>query len=153
MQHRVDLVLDRVRRLHQLPRRREISRRSARVSLVADPDAGTRSGGEQLGQHARVELVGLDLRVADRPQPLGLREHHLGDMRREDPRDRQRVARRLEHHPIVGAELCANSSSCVRRVATRPADRAGPPSVIATSQKSRWTSNPMYLLIDLSHLD
>jgi hypothetical protein len=39
--------------------------------------------------------------------------------------------------------LCANSSSSAGRDATLPARRALPPSEIATSQKSRWTSNPM----------
>ncbi len=38
--------------------------------------------------------------------------------------------------------LCANSSSEPTRVATRPADLIAPPSAIATSQKSRCTSNP-----------
>src|SRR5215211_1992808 len=39
--------------------------------------------------------------------------------------------------------LWANSSSSARVVFTRPAERALPPSEIATSQKSLWTSNPM----------
>src|SRR4051812_18863420 len=30
-----------------------------------------------------------------------MRQHHLGDMRREDPGDRQRVARGLQHHPVA----------------------------------------------------
>src|SRR6266508_1214384 len=39
--------------------------------------------------------------------------------------------------------LCANSASAAGSVCTRPANRTSPPSAIATSQKSRWTSNPM----------
>src|SRR3954447_5098970 len=45
----------------------------------------------------------------------------------------------------VGARLRANSSNCSGAVAIRPADRARPPSAIATWQKSRWTSNPIDL--------
>ena len=39
--------------------------------------------------------------------------------------------------------LCANSSSAAGSVCTRPASRTSPASAIATSQKSRCTSNPM----------
>jgi hypothetical protein len=39
-----------------------------------------------------------------------------------------------------GARLRANGSSSARLVLTRPAARTPSPSLIATSQKSRWTS-------------
>jgi hypothetical protein len=42
--------------------------------------------------------------VTDRPHVLGVREQHLGDIRRKDPCDRQRVTRRLEHHPVLRRE-------------------------------------------------
>src|SRR5215208_5146672 len=45
--------------------------------------------------------------------------------------------------------LFANSSSSSRRVLTRPAERTFPSSEIATSQNSRWTSKPMYLITGL----
>src|SRR5215211_3100443 len=45
--------------------------------------------------------------------------------------------------------LFANSSSSSRRVLTRPAERTSPSSEIATSQNSRWTSKPMYLITGL----
>ena len=45
----------------------------------------------------------------------------------------------------LGARLCANSSSRSGVVAIRPAERTAPPSQIATSQKSRCTSNPIAL--------
>ena len=41
--------------------------------------------------------------------------------------------------------LPANSSSASGVVSIRPAERTSPPSAIATSQKSRWTSKPMAL--------
>jgi hypothetical protein len=69
-------------------------------ALVGHPHHGDQPGGQQLGQHAGVEAVGLDLRVADRAQPLGMRQHHLGDMWRHDAGDRQRVARGLQHHAV-----------------------------------------------------
>src|SRR3954447_14577020 len=53
----------------------------------------------------------------------------------------------------VGARLCANSSSCCGVVAIRPAERARPPSAIATWQKSRCTSNPIDLPTTTSRLD
>jgi hypothetical protein len=66
-----------------------------------------------------------------------MREHHLGDMRLEDPRDRKRgssVASITTRS--VGAKLCANSSNCSRVAAIRPADRApdcpaSPPAPVA----------------------
>src|SRR5829696_3971062 len=42
--------------------------------------------------------------------------------------------------------LCANNSSSARRVRIRPAERTRPSSAIATSQNSRCTSKPMYLM-------
>src|SRR6266540_7116348 len=41
------------------------------------------------------------------------------------------------------ARLCANSASVSGSVCPRPASRTSPLSAIATSQKSRWTSNPI----------
>jgi hypothetical protein len=50
----------------------------------------------------------------------------------------------------VAARLCANSSNCSGVVAIRPAERTAPSSTIATSQKSRCTSNPIALPTDLT---
>jgi hypothetical protein len=41
--------------------------------------------------------------------------------------------------------LRANSSTCSGFVSIRPAERTSPPFAIATSQNSRWTSNPIAL--------
>jgi hypothetical protein len=56
------------------------------------------------------------------------------------------IARLLERH--VGRVVVSNPTKTraiaeAKVAATRPARRALPPSEIATSQKSRWTSNPM----------
>jgi hypothetical protein len=48
--------------------------------------------------------------------------------------------------------LCANSKSAAGSVGTRPASRTSPPSAIATSQKSRCTSNPMNRIDHHLHL-
>ena len=134
-----------VRRLTS-PRRRETSRRSVRRALIADPDRRDQIGGQQIGQHPRVDLVGLDLRVADRAHLLGVREHDLG---RRAARGSARSPARCRSPPAPpgpsapGSARTAQARSGV--VATRPAERARPPSQIATSQKSRCTSNPIDL--------
>jgi hypothetical protein len=106
------------------PRRRDQPPQRARA-LVGHPHHGDQPGGQQLGQHPGVEAVGLDLRVADRPQPLGMRQHHLGDMRSQDPGDRQRVARGLKHHPVA---RCQAGREQLQAVASRrdPARRPRP---------------------------
>jgi hypothetical protein len=144
LQHRRDLVLDLRAALDQAAPPRDQAAQGPHA-LIADPDPGDQVGGQQLGEHARVELVGLDARVADRPHLLGVREHDLGDVRRNEPCDGERVASRLEHHAVVCARLWAKRVSSSGVVATRPAERARPPSAIATSQKSRCTSKPIEL--------
>ena len=116
-----------VRRL-TTPRRRAISRRSARVRSSGTHTTGTSPAASSSASTLRVELVGLDLGVADRPQPLGMRQHHLGDMRRQDPGDRQRVARRLQHHPIGRRQAGGEQ---LQAVATRrdPARRSRRPAL------------------------
>jgi hypothetical protein len=57
--------------------------------------------GQQLSEHARVDLVGLDLRLGDHSNLARMREDDPCDMRFEDPRDRQCVARRLQRNLIL----------------------------------------------------
>ena len=68
----------------------------------------------------------------------------------------RRIAAIAAAPPVVSSatsssepRLCANSSSSARRVLIRPAERSLPRSEIATSQNSRWTSKPMYLITGL----
>jgi hypothetical protein len=136
---------------------RRARRRPARAFAACarrSPDAGRRSprrrdqpGGQQLGQHPCVELVGLDLGVADRPQPLRVRQHHLGHMWHQDPGDPQRVARGLPTPRGPSARGWRQTAPGAHSE-PRPYPPISParPSLIATSQKSRWTSNPMNLL-------
>ena len=67
--------------------------------LVDDPHLGQKAAGEQLRQRPRVDLVRLRRlrRALDR---LRVGEQDAIDLRREDPRDRQPVAGRLQRHPI-----------------------------------------------------
>jgi len=43
--------------------------------------------------------------------------------------------------------LAANSSSAAGVISMRPGERISPPSAIATSQKSRWMSRPIDLIV------
>jgi hypothetical protein len=61
-------------------------------------------GGEQLGERARVELVVLDLRVADRPDVHRVRDHDLAREWFEHAGDLERVAGALEDHLVVGEQ-------------------------------------------------
>lgn len=99
MQHRADLVLDLRTALDQpAAARHEPAQHPG--ALVTDPDPRDQIRGEQVGEHLGVDLVGLHPRVADRPDLLGVREHDLGGMRPEDPRDRKRAAGRLHHDAV-----------------------------------------------------
>jgi hypothetical protein len=83
--------------------------------------------------------------VAGRAHLLGVREHALGDVRLEDPGDRQRVAGRLQHDPVRRREAPPEQRKLLGSIC--PAERARPPSAIATRQRSRCTSNPIDLPI------
>jgi hypothetical protein len=91
------------RLLHELPAARDEPTQQPRP-LVTEPDTRDEIRGEQLGQRAGIDRVRLHLRLRDRTHLARVREHHLTDVRRDDPRDRERVACRLEHDPIVRAE-------------------------------------------------
>jgi hypothetical protein len=48
--------------------------------------------------------------------------------------------------------LWANSSSAAGVISIRPGERISPPAAIATSQKSRWMSRPIDLIVSSSSL-
>jgi hypothetical protein len=70
-------------------------------ALIRNPHPRHEVRGEQLRERARVHLVVLDPGLIDRPQPARVGDHHLADVRLQDLRDRQRVARRLQHDPVI----------------------------------------------------
>jgi hypothetical protein len=72
-------------------------------------------------------------------------------VRLQDARDLPGASGHLERHPVVAPRLRANSASASGVVSIRPAERTTPSSTIATSQKSRCTSNPIDPA-DSSHL-
>jgi hypothetical protein len=69
-------------------------------ALVGDPHPRDQVDRQQLSERAGVKAVVLDLGVADRADLHRVGDHDLGDMRLEDPGDRQRVARGLQHDAI-----------------------------------------------------
>ena len=70
-------------------------------AFVAAPDPRDEVGGEQVGEHACVDLVGLHARVADGLQLARVGEHDLSCVRLDEARDGERVAGRLQHHAVV----------------------------------------------------
>ena len=68
-------------------------------------------------------------------------------MWRDDARDGEGVAGRLEDDAVVRHQALGEELEILGLVGTRPAERARPPSAIATSQKSRCTSSPTDLTI------
>jgi hypothetical protein len=73
--------------------------------LVGQPRVLQQPGGEELREQPGVVAVGLLLGLSDRRQPARIDDHHLRDVRPDDPGDRQRVAGRLQRHPIIGPQL------------------------------------------------
>src|SRR5262249_13515850 len=108
-----DLVLESASLAHQLRTTRGETTQDPRL-LVCLPDSRQQPGREQLCKRARVEAIRLHLRVADRPHLQRIRDHHLSDVRGQDPRDRERVPGRLERDPIVTAEAASEQLQLAR---------------------------------------
>ena len=90
--------------------------------LIAGPDLGQEARGEQLGQRPGVDPVGLGPEPRRRLGRLGVGQHDPG-MRLQDPRDRERVAGRLEGDGVVGSQAAGERLDLGRR----GADPAGAP--------------------------
>jgi hypothetical protein len=76
-----------------------------RVGLVIrQPDRGQVVGRQQPRQHCRVDLVGLDLGLGDRPRLLRVGDHHPTRVALQQPRDRIGVAGRLQGHLVADTE-------------------------------------------------
>ena len=102
-QDRVDLVLGAGAGPHQLGASCEPP--ALRPGhLVREPAPRQESGREQPGEHPRVEPIGLGLRPCDRLEVTLGRDDDPLDPRLEDPRDRERVAGRLERDLVVGPQ-------------------------------------------------
>jgi len=73
--------------------------------LVRQPRVLEHPGRQHLRERSGVVAVGLLLRLRDRCELTSVDDHDLCDVRADDPRDRQRVPRRLERHPVIRSEL------------------------------------------------
>jgi len=99
----VDLVLqpgpltDQVRAAHHDPAKHS-------RPVIGDPGLRQEVRGQQLGQDAGVDLVGLDLRLGDGPGLARVRHHHPSDQRPQHRGDGVAVRRGLQHDLIVGAQ-------------------------------------------------
>ena len=142
-QHRVDLVLRARARTHELVAPRQPPAHRARP-LVGHPHRVQLTGGQQLGQRAGIQPVGLRARPAD-PGVMRTDHHHTRHVRLEDPRDLPRVARHLQRDDVGQSKTGRKQLKRRRRRPIRPAERTVPASAIATSQKSRCTSIPIAL--------
>ena len=78
--------------------------------------AGEKSGvEEQLGQHPRVDLVCLRLRLGDRPCLLRIRDDERADVSLEQPRDRMRGTGRLDRDLVGRSQALGEQPQCLRR--------------------------------------
>ena len=73
-------------------------------AVVGDPRPGQEVGREQLREDPGVDLVGLHLRLRDRPRLARVRDDHAAHQRSQHRRDRVRVRRRLERDLVVRAK-------------------------------------------------
>src|SRR5439155_6295500 len=72
--------------------------------FVWRPHLRQKASREQLRQRARVALVGLRARLRRVLDRFRIGEHNATDMSLDDPRNRERVAGRLEHDLIIRRE-------------------------------------------------
>ena len=142
-QHRVDLVLGARALAHQLRAARQTPAQRPR-RLIRQPAAVQQPGGQQPRERARVAAVGLDLGLGDRPQLVPGRHDHPRHVRLQRPRDRQRVAGRLQRHVIVRRRGCRPGSAAPPGWSARDRRSARAlPRRSRSRRNRRWTSNPM----------
>ena len=103
MQDRLHLVLQPRPLTHDVGPPRDLPAQRLRV-LISDPHRREIVRRQQLRQDLGVDLVGLDLRLGDRPRLLRIGHDHPRDMRLDQPDDRVRVARRLDRDLVLRAE-------------------------------------------------
>ena len=82
--------------------------------LVWHPDLGQEVSGAELGEHLRVDLVGLDLGLRDRLGLHRVRDRHPPGVLRQDVEDGPGHRRRLEHDVVRGAERARKGRQVLR---------------------------------------
>ena len=145
MQHRVDLVLRARPRAHQLLTAREPAAHHP-AALVGHPHRVQLPRPQQPRQRARVEPVGLRARLRI-PVSSGLTTTTRSHVRLEDPRDLPRSRPSPPTPPDPARTRLSREQLKPSGVSRhpRPPTAPRPSSQIATSQKSRCTSNPIAL--------
>jgi hypothetical protein len=111
---RLDLVLQPGPLPHDVGPAGDLATKRVRL-VVGQPYRGQVVGRQQPRQHCRVDLVGLDLGLGDRPGLLGVGDHHPTDMALQQPRDRVGVASRLDRDLIAGAQAGGEVPQPLRR--------------------------------------
>jgi hypothetical protein len=116
---------------------------------IGHPDRVELARGEQPRHGAGIQAVCPRPRGAH-PGVVWRDDDHLGDVGLDDALDLPGVAG--DRAPTRSSEprLRAKSLSCSGVASIRPAERTSPTSAIATSQNSRWTSNPSALTCSYS---
>ena len=114
MQDRLDLVLQPRALTDDVRAPGDLAAQRVR-RVVRKPHAWQVVRGQQLGEHRGVDLVGLDLRLGDRPSLLRVGDHYPRDTRLEQLGDRVRVARRLQRDLVSRREAVGERPQPLRR--------------------------------------
>jgi hypothetical protein len=114
VQDRVHLVLQPGALPHQVRPAQHLPAQRVR-GRVRQPHRRQVVRGQQPRQNLRVDLVGLHLRLGDRPGLGRIRHHHPAGPTRQQRRDRPRVPGRLQRHLIARAEAVGEPAHLLRR--------------------------------------
>ena len=87
--------------------------------LIRYPDFRQKAACIELGEHAGVDRIGLDLRMSDDAHLLRVCDHDFLDVRRDHRRDRGRVAGRLDNHDVILRKLLCESLEKMRGACRR----------------------------------
>jgi len=109
MQDRLHLVLQPGALAHDMRPPGDLPAQRVR-RFISDPHTRQIVGGQKLREDPGVDLVGLDLRLRDRPGLHRVGHHHTSHSRLDHPHDRVRVARRLDRDLILRAEAVGEHS-------------------------------------------
>ena len=145
VQDRLDLVLQPGALTHDVRAPRDLPAKRMRL-LVGEPHAGQEVRREQSRQHLRVDLVRLDLCLGDHPRLRRVRDDHPANPLLEQPRDRDRVARRFDRDLVMLTQAVREQPQRLRGRRDPAASRLSLLE-IATSAKSWWTSDKCSVIL------
>ena len=111
--------------------------------LISYPDFRQKAARIELGKHAGVDRIGLDLRMSDDAHLLWVSDHDLLDLRRDHRSDRSCVTGRFDDdHVLLRKLLCESLEKRPAHVDT-PQSLSSPSPQATASAKARWISRPM----------